>query len=91
MIRDARRRQIEAFPGEHRGEGHSGIAPQARPCGDVDDRAEPDEGEIAHPAIFAALEKLQYDLYYIKNSNLLFDIAILAQTLEVVVMGKGAR
>ena len=38
-----------------------------------------------------ALEKLQYDLYYIKNSSLLFDIAILAQTLEVVVMGKGAR
>jgi sugar transferase (PEP-CTERM system associated) len=38
-----------------------------------------------------ALEKLQYDLYYIKNSNLLFDIAILVQTLEVVVMGKGAR
>jgi sugar transferase (PEP-CTERM system associated) len=38
-----------------------------------------------------ALEKLQYDLYYIKNSNLLFDLAILAQTLEVVVMGKGAR
>jgi lipopolysaccharide/colanic/teichoic acid biosynthesis glycosyltransferase len=34
---------------------------------------------------------LQYDLYYIKNSNLLFDIFILAQTLEVVVMGKGAR
>src|ERR1700733_5584935 len=38
-----------------------------------------------------ALEKLQYDLYYIKNSNLLFDLAILAQTIEVVVMGKGAR
>jgi sugar transferase (PEP-CTERM system associated) len=38
-----------------------------------------------------ALEKLQYDLYYIKNSNLWFDIFILAQTLEVVVMGKGAR
>jgi sugar transferase (PEP-CTERM system associated) len=38
-----------------------------------------------------ALEKLQYDLYYIKNSNLLFDVFILAQTLEVVVMGKGAR
>ena len=27
-----------------------------------------------------ALEKLQYDLYYIKNSNLLFDLAILVQT-----------
>ena len=38
-----------------------------------------------------ALEKLQYDLYYIKNGNLLFDIAILVQTAEVVLMGKGAR
>jgi sugar transferase (PEP-CTERM system associated) len=38
-----------------------------------------------------ALEKLQYDLYYIKNSNLLFDISILVQTAEVVLMGKGAR
>jgi len=38
-----------------------------------------------------ALEKLQYDLYYIKNHNLLFDIAILVQTAEVVLMGKGAR
>jgi len=38
-----------------------------------------------------ALEKLQYDLYYIKNGNLLFDLAILLQTVEVVIMGKGAR
>jgi sugar transferase (PEP-CTERM system associated) len=38
-----------------------------------------------------ALEKLQYDLYYVKNSNLLFDIFILVQTAEVVLMGKGAR
>ena len=38
-----------------------------------------------------ALEKLQYDLYYIKNNNLLFDLAILVQTVEVVLMGKGAR
>jgi sugar transferase (PEP-CTERM system associated) len=38
-----------------------------------------------------ALEKLQYDLYYIKNSNLLFDLFILVQTAEVVLMGKGAR
>ncbi len=38
-----------------------------------------------------ALEKLQYDLYYVKNRNLLFDIAILVQTAEVVLMGKGAR
>ncbi len=38
-----------------------------------------------------ALEKLQYDLYYIKNNGLLFDLSILAQTAEVVFMGKGAR
>jgi sugar transferase (PEP-CTERM system associated) len=38
-----------------------------------------------------ALEKLQYDLYYIKNNTLLFDLAILVQTAEVVFMGKGAR
>ena len=38
-----------------------------------------------------ALEKLQYDLYYIKNNTLLFDLAILLQTAEVVFMGKGSR
>lgn len=38
-----------------------------------------------------ALEKLQYDLYYIKNNSLLFDLAILVQTAEVVFMGQGAR
>ena len=38
-----------------------------------------------------AIEKLQYDLYYIKNNSLLFDLSILLQTVEVVIMGKGAR
>jgi sugar transferase (PEP-CTERM system associated) len=38
-----------------------------------------------------AIEKLQYDLYYIKNNGLLFDLSILVQTVEVVFMGKGAR
>ena len=38
-----------------------------------------------------SLEKLQYDLYYIKNRSLLFDIAVLIQTVEVVLFGKGAR
>jgi sugar transferase (PEP-CTERM system associated) len=36
-----------------------------------------------------ALEKLQYDLYYVKNNTLLFDLTILVQTVEVVLMGKG--
>ncbi len=34
-----------------------------------------------------ALEKLQYDLYYIKNNTLLFDLTILVQTAEVIFMG----
>ena len=38
-----------------------------------------------------SLEKLQYDLYYVKNASLLFDLAILLQTVEVVIMGNGAR
>ncbi|HUL47824.1 MAG TPA: TIGR03013 family XrtA/PEP-CTERM system glycosyltransferase [Steroidobacteraceae bacterium] len=38
-----------------------------------------------------ALEKLQYDLFYIKNNSLLFDLTILVQTAEVVLLGKGAR
>jgi sugar transferase (PEP-CTERM system associated) len=38
-----------------------------------------------------AVEKLQYDLYYVKNRGLLFDLAILMQTVEVVLWGKGAR
>jgi len=38
-----------------------------------------------------ALEKLQYDLYYVKNHSLLFDLMILLQTVEVVLLGKGGR
>jgi len=38
-----------------------------------------------------AMEKLQYDLYYIKNYTLLLDTVILIQTCEVVFFGKGAR
>jgi sugar transferase (PEP-CTERM system associated) len=38
-----------------------------------------------------ALEKLQYDLYYIKNKSLIFDLMVLLQTAEVVLWGKGAR
>jgi sugar transferase (PEP-CTERM system associated) len=38
-----------------------------------------------------AIEKLQYDLYYIKNQTLMLDIIIVLQTVEVVLWGKGAR
>lgn len=36
-------------------------------------------------------EKLQYDLYYVKNHSLLLDIVILFETVGVVLTGKGAR
>lgn len=36
-----------------------------------------------------ALEKLQYDLYYIKNYSLMLDFAILLKTLRVVALGRG--
>ena len=38
-----------------------------------------------------ALEKLKYDLYYIKNANLLFDLWIALKTIKVVLSGRGAR
>jgi len=36
-------------------------------------------------------EKLQYDLYYVKNHTLFLDLVVLFETVGVVVMGKGAQ
>jgi len=36
-------------------------------------------------------EKLQYDLYYVKNNSLFLDIVILFETIGVVLTGKGAH
>ena len=38
-----------------------------------------------------AKEKLQYDLYYIKNYSVFLDLTILAQTAQVILWQKGAR
>lgn len=38
-----------------------------------------------------AREKLQYDLYYIKNYSLFLDLMVLLQTFHVVLWGNGAR
>jgi lipopolysaccharide/colanic/teichoic acid biosynthesis glycosyltransferase len=38
-----------------------------------------------------AIEKLQYDLYYVKNHTFFLDLLILSQTAQVVLFGKGAR
>jgi lipopolysaccharide/colanic/teichoic acid biosynthesis glycosyltransferase len=38
-----------------------------------------------------AREKLCYDLYYIKNWSLVFELQIILQTVKVVIFGRGAR
>lgn len=38
-----------------------------------------------------AAEKLQYDLYYVKNHSLLLDIVVIFETIGVVLMRKGAH
>src|SRR5437867_1694392 len=38
-----------------------------------------------------ACEKLEYDLYYVKNRSLFLDLLIIIQTIQVVLFGRGAR
>ena len=38
-----------------------------------------------------AMEKLQYDLYYIKNMSIIFDMLIVLKTIRTVLSGGGAR
>ncbi len=38
-----------------------------------------------------ALAKLEYDLFYLKNMSILFDLAIIFQTVRIVIGGNGAR
>ncbi len=35
------------------------------------------------------MEKLKYDLYYVKHRSFLLDLNILIRTVEVVLFGKG--
>jgi sugar transferase (PEP-CTERM system associated) len=38
-----------------------------------------------------ALEKLKYDLFYIKNISILMDLVIIAKTIKIVIQTSGAR
>jgi sugar transferase (PEP-CTERM system associated) len=38
-----------------------------------------------------ALEKMQYDLYYVKHMSLMFDLVIVLETVKTVVLRRGAR
>jgi lipopolysaccharide/colanic/teichoic acid biosynthesis glycosyltransferase len=37
-----------------------------------------------------ALQKLQYDLFYIKNLSIALDLFVILSTIKTVVMGRGA-
>lgn len=50
--------------------------------------------QVCYPygaSVAAALEKLNYDLYYIKHSNLTLDLQILFQTFKLLITGGGGR
>jgi len=38
-----------------------------------------------------AMEKLRYDLYYVKHLSIFFDLTIVLDTVKVVLFGKGAK
>ncbi|NOT84104.1 MAG: TIGR03013 family PEP-CTERM/XrtA system glycosyltransferase [Methylococcaceae bacterium] len=40
---------------------------------------------------YDALQKLQYDLYYIKNISIFLDLTIIIHTVEIILWGKGSR
>jgi len=43
----------------------------------------------AGPTIKETLEKLQYDLYYIKNRSIFLDMSIILKTLRILISGAG--
>ncbi len=50
--------------------------------------------QIRYPygaSIEDAVEKLRYDLYYIKNISLFLDMLIILETVKVMLFGRGAR
>ena len=43
------------------------------------------------PSVEDALEKMQYDLYYVKHMSLMFDFMIALETVKTVVLRRGAK
>ena len=50
--------------------------------------------QIRYPygsSVSDALEKLRYDLFYVKHMSLFLDVMIIMETIKVVLFGRGAR
>jgi len=43
----------------------------------------------AGPSLKETLEKLQYDLYYIKNRSVFLDLSITLKTIRILLSGAG--
>ena len=42
-------------------------------------------------SVDSQIEKLQYELYYIKNISPVLDLQIIFETIKVVLLGRGAQ
>jgi len=38
-----------------------------------------------------ARQKLQYDLFYVKNQSLILDAIVMFETIKIILFGRGAR
>jgi exopolysaccharide biosynthesis polyprenyl glycosylphosphotransferase len=50
--------------------------------------------QVNHPygdSVESALQKLEYDLYYVKNLSIFLDLKIILKTIRVMLLGEGAR
>jgi sugar transferase (PEP-CTERM system associated) len=50
--------------------------------------------QVSYPygaSVYDSIQKLQYDLYYVKNHTLFLDIVVMFKTVGVVLTGKGAQ
>ena len=50
--------------------------------------------QVSYPygsSVEDAAHKLEYDLFYLKNMSLMFDLAIIFQTIRIVISGRGGR
>ena len=48
-------------------------------------------GSAARCNVEEAMRKLEYDLFYLKNTSFWFDIAIVFETAKIVLFGRGGR
>ena len=94
---EARPRTVKKAPGKEAVAANESTS-DARPVNPTEALGVSDEAaiqaQIKYPygaSVEDAMEKLRYDLYYIKNQNLLLDAGIIFETVKTVLFGRGGR